>query len=138
MFFAGKTLFQIQNKKSGIHGTGAYAAQSIAAKRKIGSLAGAVISKKEARKKAATKESIAVVELWNGKAIDASLKSNALKYINHSCRPNTYMRTINFHVEFYSLRPIKKGDELTCNYGDTHHAGTKKCTCGAVGCKGFI
>ncbi|MES2881274.1 MAG: SET domain-containing protein, partial [Bacteroidota bacterium] len=89
-------------------------------------------------KKAATKESIAVVELWNGKAIDASVKSNALKYINHSCRPNTYMRTINFHVEFYSLRSIKKDEELTCNYGDTHHAGTKKCTCGAVGCQGFI
>lgn len=138
MYFIGKIFYLIQNKKSRIHGMGAYAAEPIGAKRKIGSLGGQVISKKEVRKKVATKNSIAIVELWNGKAIDASGYSNQLKYINHSCLPNTYMRTINFHVEFYTLRCINKGEELTCNYGATHHEGTKKCNCGAVGCQGFI
>jgi len=83
-------------------------------------------------------ESIAIVELWNGKALDATINSNELRYVNHSCGPNTYMRVINNHVEFYALRDIQKNEELTCNYGLTHHEGTLPCKCGAKNCKGFI
>jgi SET domain-containing protein len=79
-----------------------------------------------------------MVELWNGKAIDASAESNYLRYINHSCNPNTYMRTFNYHVEFYALRMINPNEELTCDYGETHHDGKKECRCGAPDCKGFI
>jgi uncharacterized protein len=133
-----KVFFQILNKQSMIHGTGAYASERIPAKRKIGSLGGVVISKKEADRRSKLNESIAIVELWNGKALDATINSNELRYINHSCIPNTYMRTINNHVEFYALRRIRKNEELTCNYGLTHHEGTLACRCGAKGCKGFI
>jgi SET domain-containing protein len=48
------------------------------------------------------------------------------------------MRVINCHVEFYALRKIKKNEELTCNYGLTHHEGTLPCRCGAPNCKGAI
>ncbi len=130
--------FSVRNEKSQIHGTGTYANELIPAKRKIGSLGGVVISKKEADRRSKLNESIAIVELWNGKALDASINSNELRYINHSCGPNTYMRTINNHVEFYALRNIKKNEELTCNYGITHHEGMLPCKCGAKNCKGFI
>jgi uncharacterized protein len=130
--------YKVHNKKSKIHGMGSYADELIPAKRKIGSLAGEVISKKEANKRSKLHESIAIVELWNGKAIDATVNSNQLRYINHCCNPNTYMRVINFHVEFYALKNIKKGEELTCNYGLTHHEGKLPCKCGAKNCKGFI
>ena len=138
MFFTGKINFPIKKAKSRIHCTGAYALETIVAKRKIGSLSGEVISKKKARQKVKEQGAIAMVELWNGKAIDASATSNELRYINHSCNPNTYMRTFNYHVEFYSLKEIKKGEELTCNYGETHHDGSRPCRCGASNCKGFI
>lgn len=138
MMVNGRVNFAVQIDSSKIHGKGLYAKELIPAKRKIGSLAGEIISKKTAREKAKTKESISIVELWNGKALDASAFNNEMKYINHSCQPNTYMRTTGNHVEFYTLRSIKMNEELTCNYGPTHHNGTKKCNCGAAGCKGFI
>ena len=134
----GKLNFLLQIAKSRIHGNGAYAFKSIPAKTKIGSMAGEIISKKLAREKAKENESISIVELWNGKALDASIIYNNLKFINHSCCPNTYMRTLQNHVEFYTLRFIKTSEELTCNYGPTHHDGKRKCKCGAPNCKGFI
>jgi SET domain-containing protein len=48
------------------------------------------------------------------------------------------MRTLGNHVEFYALRTIKANEELTCNYGPTHHDGKKECKCGALNCKGFL
>jgi len=138
MYINGNINFPVKVSKSKIHGNGCYALAKIEAKRKIGSLAGKIISKREGRLKVKGNPSISLVELWNGKALDASENSNELRYINHSCKPNTYMRTFNNHVEFYTLRKIKTGEELTCNYGLTHHDGHKICTCGVPGCKGFI
>lgn len=138
MYVEGKINFSVINARSHIHGTGAYAQEAIARRKKIGSMGGKVISKKEARQKVRSKESIAMVELWNGKAIDGSAKSNALRYINHSCNPNTFLRTFNYHVEFYALKDIHPGEELTCHYGETHHNGKKECRCGAPNCKGYL
>jgi SET domain-containing protein len=138
MIIKGSIYFNVKVGKSKIHGKGLYALANIPSKRKIGSLAGEIISKRTAREKAKLNESISIVELWNGKALDASVINNELRYINHSCQPNTFMRTLGNHVEFYALRPIKLNEELTCNYGPTHHDGTRKCNCGAPDCKGFI
>jgi len=126
--------------KSTIDGTGVYAGNQIPLRKKIGSLGGIVISKREANKrvKALGNTSIAMVELWNGKVIDASVNGNALRYVNHCCTPNTYMRVCGYHVEFYALRTIKAGEELTCDYGATHHEGTRPCTCGSPQCRKFI
>ena len=138
MFFKGKINYPLTTLKSSIHGSGAFSVISIPARRKIGSIAGKIISIKEARRKVKGSSTIAIVELWNGKAIDATIYSNNLRYINHSCSPNTYMRTFNFHVEFYALRNIRPDEELTCNYGKTHHDGKKQCNCKSGNCKGFI
>ena len=138
MIIKGSLYFDVTVEKSKIHGRGLYAKKLIPARRKIGSLAGEIISKKTAREKAKHNESISIVELWNGKALDASCINNELRFINHSCQPNTFMRTLGNHVEFYALRSIKPHEELTCNYGPTHHEGKRKCGCGAPHCKGFI
>lgn len=138
MIIEGSLYFDVLIDKSKIHGRGLYTKKLIPARRKIGSLAGEIISKKAAREKVKRNESISIVELWNGKALDASNINNELRFINHSCQPNTYMRTLGNHVEFYALRSIKPNEELTCNYGPTHHDGKRKCGCGAPNCKGFI
>ena len=134
----GQLHYHLQTRKSRIHGRGAFAGEMIPARKKIGSLGGQIITKKEARSRAKLMDSVSIVELWNGKALDATDVFNDLKFINHSCKPNTFMRTIGYHVEFYALRKIRKDEELTCNYGETHHEGQKACACGAPGCKGFI
>lgn len=130
--------FQLLVKKSNIEGLGAFAITKIPPRVKIGELAGNIISVKEARAKAAIKKRIAIVEFDNKLALDASETDGAIKYINHSCNPNSYIRVAFNKVEFYSLRVIKKGEELSANYGETHHDGKLKCNCGAKNCIGFL
>ena len=137
MKIQSRLFFKISLGKSKIHGTGCFANESIPARKSVGSLGGKVVSKKVAEEIAAGKNSISLVELWNGKVIDAS-REKGVRFINHSCAPNTFMRTFNYHVEFYTLRKIRKGEELTCDYGPTHHDGTLPCRCGAPGCKGNL
>lgn len=138
MIIPGSILFPVTISRSQIHGKGLFTNTVIPARKKIGSLAGKIISKKEGRSIAKSKKTISLVELWNGKTLNASVNSNALRFINHSCQPNTYMRTVGCHVEFYALKTIAANEELTCNYGPTHHDGKRKCKCGAEGCKGYI
>jgi uncharacterized protein len=79
-----------------------------------------------------------IVETGDGLAIDGSCRGNSLRFVNHSCSPNTFMRIYRGRVEFYSLRDIQCGEELTCNYGKSHHDGKRPCTCGSAKCCGFI
>jgi SET domain-containing protein len=134
-------LFPIDVKKSRIAGMGAYAVKSIPHRKKLGNMAGEIISFREARRRVKFQNgnALLMVEFNHDPiALDASINRNALSYINHSCEPNTYMRRAFRRVEFYSLRPIKKGEELTCDYGETHHDGKLPCRCGAATCRKFI
>jgi SET domain-containing protein len=124
-------------RPSRIDGLGLYASKRIPARRKIGELTGELISRPEARRRARGRARIAIVELNNTKAIDAT-HGNEFRCINHSCGPNVYIRIFGFHVEFYALREIRPGEELTCNYGETHHDGHLPCSCGAPNCRGRI
>lgn len=124
--------------KSKIAGMGAYAKTAIPARKKIGSLGGTLTTIRKGRAAAKTQKTINLVEFEDNKALDAGTNGNDMRFINHSCDPNTYMRILGYHVEFYALRNIKKGEELTCNYGETHHEGQLKCRCGAKNCVGYI
>lgn len=136
-----KIHFPIQKKKSKIAGTGAYTLTTIPALRKIGNMDGEIISYKEAQKRVKQQPGniLFMVEFDNDSiALDASVNSNELRFINHSCDPNTFMRRAYRKVEYYALRSIKKGEELNCDYGETHHEGKLPCKCEADDCKGFI
>src|SRR5215211_3648457 len=98
-----RLFYDLKIDKSKIDGKGAYAVQSIPARKKIGDLGGVIITQREARKIAKTTKRVAIVEFGNGRALNASVNSNALRYINHSCSPNTYMRVFHNRVEFYAL-----------------------------------
>jgi len=133
--------YPLQVNKSSIAGKGAFALKAIPAKKKLGNMGGEIISYKEAQKRVKKQPGnvLFMVEFDHEDiALDASLNSNELRYINHSCDPNTYMRRAYQKVEFYTLRPVKKGEELTCDYGETHHDGKLPCKCGAANCRGHI
>jgi uncharacterized protein len=132
------TRYLVEIKQSLIDGKGLFANSRIPARRKIGELEGERVSVRTARRRAKNYERIAIVEIGDGTAIDASIRETEFKYINHSCSPNSYMRTCYGRVEFYSLRVIKKGEEITCDYGITHHDGTKPCECGSKLCRKYI
>ena len=104
----------------------------------MGELSGEVITQAEARRRARRHTSIKIVELGDGTAIDATRAGNHFMYVNHSCTPNAYMRVFRGRLEFYTLRKIKTGEELTCNYGETHHEGKLTCRCRSEQCQGYI
>ena len=115
-----------------------FAAEDIPAQRKIGEIRGESISVSEARRRAQGKARIMIVEISPKKAIDASGSSDPMRFTNHACQPNARLQIRDGRVEFYALRAITPGEEITVNYGETHHEGTLKCRCGAPGCVGWL
>ncbi|HEX2696639.1 MAG TPA: SET domain-containing protein, partial [Anaerolineales bacterium] len=71
--------------QSHIDGKGLFASTRIPARRKLGEFTGQVISRLRARWRARSQQRIAIVELNDGRAIDASRGGNDFRYINHSC-----------------------------------------------------
>jgi SET domain-containing protein len=130
--------FAVNVQPSLIDGQGAFAAEPIPALKKIGEIRGEAISVAEARIRATRTERVMIVELSERRAIDFSKSADPMRYTNHSCGPNARLCIRNGRVEFYALHNIEPGDEVTVNYGETHHEGRLKCRCGASNCVGTI
>ena len=130
--------FAVDAAPSRIDGQGAFAAEPIPPRRKIGEIRGESISIADARIRATRHERIMIVEVSARKAIDFTKSSDPMRYTNHSCRPNARLCIRQGRVEFYALGAIALGDEITVNYGETHHAGKLACRCGAPGCVGRL
>ena len=124
-------------RSSAITGLGLFAGTRIRAREKIGEFEGEVIGLREARRRAKGQSIVAIVELERH-AIDATHTGRGFRYINHSCAPNTFIRCTPDRAEFYALRDIAAGTELTADYGETQHNGKLKCCCGARKCRGAI
>lgn len=127
----------LEVRPSGITGRGLFTRLPIPARCKIGEFEGERISIAEARRRAAGRRVVAIVEM-DRDAIDASRTRHGFRFINHSCAPNTYMRIAYGRIEFYALRAIAGGEELTVDYGLSHHDGRLPCRCNAPNCRGAI
>ena len=123
--------------QSRIVGKGLFAGSRIRAREKIGEFEGERVSVREARRRAEGKDTIAIVEVGNF-ALDATDSKRGFRFINHSCDPNTFTRVTDTRAEFYALRDIAKGEELTVDYEESHHNGKLPCRCGARNCRGKI
>ena len=130
--------FAVDTALSAIDGQGAFAAEAIPPRRKIGEIRGESISIAAARIRATRHERIMIVEVSARKAIDFSKSSDPMRFTNHSCRPNARLCIRQGRVEFYALGAIQLGEEITVNYGQTHHEGKLVCRCGAAGCVGRL
>ena len=134
----GYQKYAVRVEASHIDGLGAFADEAIAARRKIGEIRGESISVAEARIRATRHERIMIVELSARRAIDFSRSGDPMRYTNHSCSPNARLCIRQGRVEFYALRAIAPGEEITVDYGETHHEGRLSCRCGAPGCRGRL
>jgi SET domain-containing protein len=130
--------FAVQVRPSRIDAQGVFAGEAIAAGRKIGEIRGESISVADARIRATRSERIMIVEVSAKRAVDFSKSADPMRYTNHSCRPNARLSIRQGRVEFFALRSISAGDEVTVSYGETHHAGRLACRCGAAGCAGWL
>lgn len=130
--------FALRVGPSPIDGLGVFALEHIPARRKIGELRGEMISVPEARRRIKGRERIHMVEVSAKRAIDATESKDAVRHINHSCGPNATLRISQGRVEFYAMRDIEPGAEITVHYGETHHQGRLHCRCGAANCSGKL
>jgi len=130
--------FDVLVAPSAIDGHGVFALEQIPARLKIGEIRGEAITVAEGRRRAAGLHRIMIVEVSSRTAIDASKSTDPMRFTNHSCQANARLAIIAGRIEFYALRAIAPGEEITVNYGETHHEGRLRCRCGASNCVGKL
>ena len=125
-------------RKSPIDGNGCFATIRFRRGQKIAEYTGERIPDREAIKRARKRRILRICDIDGRWSIDGSRGGNGTHYINHSCEPNAYMKTIYGHVLFFALRDIRSGEEITIDYELTLHPDSKRCRCGAKNCRGTI
>ena len=135
-----KKLYKI--KKSRIDNRGLYAAKNIKKDTKIIEYKGKIITVKETETnpKFDNDKAIYLFNLNKKYDLDGDFKYNTARLINHSCDPNCEVDGVGLKLWIYSIRDIKKNEELTYDYGFSFDKDYKDfpCRCGAKKCVGFI
>ena len=109
-------------------GLGFFTLVPIPADKRIIEYIGPVLTTEEANKKGGKY----LMTIDEDHVIDGSPRSNAARYINHSCAPNAKAYRSGARVWIWSLRAIKAGEEISYNYGRKYFKDfikTKGCKC---------
>ena len=128
--------FKLSIRRSRIHRFGVYALEPIPANRKVIEYTGKRLTAEEANA-LEDSEYTYLFELDKNCTIDGAIGGSGAEIINHSCEPNLISRIMKGHILYMSLRPIRKGEELTIDYNfdSTDHS---PCTCGMRKCRGSM
>lgn len=77
--------------------------------------------------------------------IDAGMKSNIGRYLNHSCDPNCEILSVRIDgpvpkLAIFARREILAGEELCFDYGDvkTTLSDKQECLCGSLECRKYF
>ena len=125
-------------RKSSINGKGCFATVPFPRGKKIAEYTGERIMTFEAERRARKRHILRICAIDSRWSLDGSRGGNGTHYINHSCEPNSYMKILYGHIQFYALRDIRPGEEITIDYEYTLHSDTKRCHCKAPACRGTI
>ena len=129
-------------KKSNIDNRGLYAAKNIKANTKIIYYKGKIITKKETDRnpKYDNDKAIYLFNLNSKYDLDGDFSYNTARLINHSCNPNCEVAGKGLKLWIFALRDIKKGEELSYDYGFGYDEDFKQfpCICGSKNCVGYI
>ena len=112
-------LYRIKKSKIDNNGRGLYASKDIKAGTKIINYVGKIITNKEVDNsdKFDNKKPIYLFTLNKKYTLDGDFSWNTAGLINHSCNNNCDYEGKGFKVWVSAIRDIKKGEELTCDYG---------------------
>ena len=129
-------------KKSNIDNKGLYASKNIKAKQIVIHYKGKLVTKKEVEKnpKFDNDKAIYLFNVNNRYDLDGDFEYNDARLINHSCNPNCEVNGKGLKLWIFALRDIKKGEELSYDYGFGYDEDYKQfvCKCGAKNCVGYI
>mgnify|MGYP006106350653 FL=1 len=128
--------------KSNIHHQGLCAARNIKMDEKVIEYIGKKITNEQAEKDIKYGYDVTYLFTLNKKyLLDGDFKFNTARLINHSCDPNCEVLDISkTKIWVTAMRDIKKGEELSYDYGFGFDSNYKdhKCRCGSKNCVGFI
>ncbi len=129
-------------KKSNIDNRGLYANKDIKKGTRIIEYKGKIITRKQSEEnpKFDNDKAIYLFNLNSRYDLDGDFKYNTARLINHSCDPNCEVDGIGLKIWVYAIKNIKKGDELSYDYGFSFDKDFKDypCKCGAANCVGYI
>ena len=129
-------------KRSKIDNYGLYACNDIKKGTKIIQYKGRIITRKESEEnpKFDNDKAIYLFNLNKKYDLDGDYAYNTARLINHSCSPNCEVSGTGLKIWVYSIKNIKKGEELSYDYGFGYDQDYKDypCKCGAKNCVGFI
>ena len=133
-------LYRIKDSK--IDKKGLYAKKDIAPGTRIIQYIGKLITKRQTENndKFDNDKDIYLFNLNNRYDLDGDFKWNTARLINHSCDPNCEVEGKGLEIWVTSTRFIKKGEELSYDYGFGFDQDYKQfpCKCGSKKCCGYI
>lgn len=140
---------ELKFARSSIHDWGLFAAEFIPADDMVIEYIGEIVRQKVADTREKNYEShgmdgsylFRIDSEW---VIDATMKGNLSRFINHSCDPNCYAKIIPVEsqkkIVIYSKRDIHPGEEITYDYKFPIEPDDKKisCLCGNPKCRKYL
>ena len=135
-------LYKIKKSKIDNKGRGLYAAKDIKEGTKIINYSGKIITNKQVDEsdKYDNNKPIYLFTLNKRYTIDGDFPWNTAGLVNHSCDPNAQYDSKGLKVWVTAIKDIKKGEEITSDYGFGFDADYKQfpCKCSAKNCCGYI
>ena len=129
-------------KKSKIDKNGLYANCNIKSGTRIIEYKGKIISVKQSENdpKFDNSKAIYLFNLNKRYDLDGAYNFNIARLINHSCNPNCEVFGKGLKVWVYAMKNIKKGDELSYDYGFSYDENFRQypCNCRSKKCVGYI
>ena len=129
-------------KKSKIDKNGLYANCNIKRGTKIIEYKGKLVTVKNSEKDPKFDNSKAIYLFGINKKydLDGNFSFNTARLINHSCEPNCEVFGEGLKIWIFAMKNIKKGEELSYDYGFSFDQDYKKypCNCGSKNCAGYI
>ena len=136
-------LYRIKKSNIDNKGRGLYATKDIKDGTKIIEYKGKIITNKQVDEsdKYDNKKPIYLFTLNKRFSMDGDFRYNVAGLVNHSCNANARYDGKGLKVWISADRNIKKGEEITCDYGFSFDKEDYKqfpCKCGAKNCCGWI